>query len=124
MRFKKDEYALEFGVLPKVLKAIALDMDRYAQEHFGIELTVTRVFEHVPGETGVHQRGLAIDFRDEYMGELTFNLDQRRELLEYVNNRYVRSDGLKTLLSHKFKGGPRHWHVQCQSEWAKHDKIF
>lgn len=124
MRFKKPEYAQEFSVLPKVLKIIALDMDRFSQETFGIEMVVTRVFEHVPGETGIHQQGLAIDFRDEYEQVLSYNLDQRRALLEYVNERYKRSDGFKTLISHKFKNGPRHFHLQISADWRDHDQVF
>lgn len=124
MRFKKPEYSTEFNVLPKVLKIIALDLDRYTQEKFGIEMIVTRVFEHVPGETGIHQQGLAIDFRDEFEGQLTFNLDQRKELLQYANERYKRSDGFRTLISHKFKNGPRHYHLQIPADWRDHDQVF
>lgn len=124
MRFKLKDLAIEWECAPKVLRAIVLDADRFCQEEFEIELVVTRIREKIEGSSGVHEAGLAVDCRDEHGGKELFSEKQRKALLTYINGKYVRPDGKKTLISHKFKDGPRHWHFQCFASWAKHEKVF
>lgn len=125
MQFKDKVCATQFEVAPPVLKAIALDMDDYCKENFGIELLITRVLDPVPGDSGVHEAGRAIDFRDEHPeGTFLFNEDQQIELDKYVNGKYERSDGKATLIFHSFCNGPLHLHLQIPQKWSEHNRIY
>lgn len=120
MRFKSRQAALEYPILPRVLKAIAQDADNYCSDHFGKELIVTRILEEVSGESGVHQDQRAIDFRGVHKGVPRYSKEQVEELLDHINKKYPRKDGYLVLIYH---GNPAHFHMQIPVKWADSGSI-
>lgn len=123
MKFKEKSLSLEFETAPPVLKAIALDIDNYCKYNFGFDLTVTRILEHVDGESGVHRLHRAIDFRDEHLGKFVLTSAQREELLSYTNAKYQYGNGKSCLIFHEFNNGPLHAHLQIPQKWVDQGKI-
>lgn len=83
----------------------------------------TRILQPVPGESGVHLDYRAADFRNEHEGKFLYDKAKVSAILESMNNKYPRCDGLKTCISHSFMGGPIHFHLQLPKElkglWRK-----
>ena len=116
MIFKVPVYEKEFDRAPLLLRIMVEDADQYCLAHYGKHLTVTRVLDHVQGESGVHTDYRAVDCRNRYCGLWTFNLDQVQELLKYINEKYWRKDGYSSLVHHTFNSGPEHFHFQIASD--------
>lgn len=83
----------------------------------GIEPTLTRLLEDIPGATGVHPVGRGADFRDEFMGKFTYTEAQRNTLLKHFNTKYRRKDGKSTLIWHRVTGSVYHFHLQVPLDW-------
>ena len=77
-----------------------------------IEPTITRIFGLIEGDSEVHSKGRAIDFRDHYDGDFTYSPIIREQLLDRVNQMFPRGDGHQTLIWHRFGDGPSHFHLQ------------
>lgn len=117
MKFKEPHMAEEYKNLPWRLRKIAEDFDRISQA-FEIESVVTRVLDPVEGESGVHPAGRAVDFRDEHGGSFLYTEKQMAAIVEFLNDKYKRSDWKKVCIHHSFNGGPAHAHLQIPYEWA------
>lgn len=83
----------------------------------GIEATLTRLLEDIPGATGVHPAGRGADFRDEFQGKFSYTLAQRNALLKHFNTKYRRKDGKNTLIWHRVTGSVYHFHLQVPYDW-------
>ena len=122
MQFKEPEYENQFNKLPAKLKEIANLFSDYCNNNLTVNPTVTRVWDKVEGESGVHTCHRAIDFRDVTFNRRnnlvrTFSDREVTVLLEYINIRYPRVDKKKTMIYHSFQGGPHHFHIQIPFEW-------
>lgn len=111
MKFKSEREEAQFNELSVILKLIASDLEEIAS-FLGKDITITRVYDPVEGESGVHLDKRAFDVRNEFEGVKTFSDDEVGLLLEYINDNWPRNDGLQTMIHHKFQGGPWHLHVQ------------
>lgn len=122
VKFKNDRARLEFGKAPFKLREICIDLDTASQKKFKIEMTCTRVKEPVANESGVHPAGRAADFRDEYMidsekTERLYQPEQVQDLVDYLNEKYPRTDGKSVAIHHAVEGGMDHFHVQIPYAW-------
>lgn len=117
MQFKDDRVRAEYYQTPTLLQIICADFEEECHK-IGVDPCVTRVFEHVPGDSGVHEAHRAVDFRDEHAGAFTFNDEQRAGIAKTINAKYPRNDHKPTLLFHSFvspvtgQRSPLHCHIQ------------
>jgi hypothetical protein len=121
MRFKDASLQGEFVQLPTLLQAICADFERLSQT-YGVDPLVTRVFEHVCGDSGVHEAHRAVDFRDEHDGSFLYEHESREAICKILNSKYSRRDGKPTVLWHSFQGAPHHFHVQLAADVATYFK--
>lgn len=112
MKFKEPHLEDQFAKSSMVLQQIVYDFCKYSHQEFGIWPTITRLWDPVPGESGVHPDKRGCDIRDEFMGSHTFTSAQSAELVEFINRKWARNDGFKTCIHHAFRGGPKHFHLQ------------
>lgn len=112
MTFKSEQVEKELYGTSVFLIQMAEDMDFFSREISGLEICVTRVLEPIVGDSGVHEDGRAFDVRDEHNGKRLYTDEQVLQICSYMNAMYKRNDGKLTCISHKFKGGPLHFHVQ------------
>jgi|ERR1039457_2612052 hypothetical protein len=112
MLFKTPEVEEEFEHLTVLLQDIAVHLDLFCTKSGFKEITVTRVLEHVCGDSGVHEAKRAFDVRNEFDGQRTYTDEQMTSIVDYLNRMYPRNDGFPTALHHSFHGGPFHLHVQ------------
>ena len=115
MKFKTPELMEEFVQMPAMLQVMAQWFEQLCIVHFGIDPTVTRIKETVPGSSGVHEAGRAIDFRDEHAGGRLFTDERVAFLVSQMNARFPGNDSKPTCIHHKFAGGPAHFHIQISS---------
>ena len=115
MKFKSNEVKNEFFKTSIFLQQMGVVMDRFSQEMFGKEITITRVKEPIDGDSGVHGDNRAFDVRDEYEGQRTYSLDEVEQILDFMNTKYRRNDAKPTCINHSFHGGPHHFHVQISA---------
>lgn len=112
MRFKDESLRGEFHQTPALLQVICAEFEALSHAE-GIDPIVTRVFEHIPGDSGVHEAHRAVDFRDEHpTGTFAYSPEAKARIAQVLNAKYDRRDGKPTLLWHSFAGGPSHAHVQ------------
>jgi hypothetical protein len=115
MKFKMPHYKTQLYASSPRLIMVAEYFDKISQS-LGIESVVTRVWDKVPGESGVHPAKRAIDFRNQHGSAKEFywlyNEEQVREILNAMNTRFPRTDGRRTCIHHGFDGGPAHFHLQ------------
>lgn len=109
--FKDPKVQAEFLKSPVLLRIIARDFALWSLEK-GIIPVMTRVLEKIDGSSGVHEDGRACDFRDEHDGIRLYTDSQITEVVQYLNQKYVRNDDKPTALWHSFCGGPHHIHLQ------------
>lgn len=112
MQFKQNSLVEELRYAPLLLKIILRDADQYSQDRFGKELTITRILDPVKGESGVHTDYRGADCRNFFNGRANFSESEVNELCEYINKKYYRNDGFKTVIHHSFNDGPEHFHFQ------------
>lgn len=115
--FKTPKIKKEFAGLPSRLReaffSFCIEANRMRKAP-----VITRVLAAIEGATGVHPAGRALDIRDEFCGEHTYTEAQRTALLDTVNKQYPRPDKYDTLIHHKFKDQPAHFHMQIPIEWV------
>jgi hypothetical protein len=122
MRFKEAHMQAQYFSRPTRL----LDVCRYfaeLSEEMGIEPVVTRVTDTVPGESGVHPAGRAVDFRDESGGSRLYTDEQAADIVKAINEKFPRDDGKPTCMHHGFQGGPLHFHIQIPFCWLRKSEI-
>jgi len=112
---KYDHIHEEFKDAPYLLRHITHDFIRLANQ-WGIMPVITRVLDPVKGESGVHNLHRGLDIRDHFGRQQTYSEAQRNSICDYLNAKYYRNDGFSTIISHEFKGGPRHFHIQIAHE--------
>lgn len=113
MNFKEAHLEDELKAAPKLLRELAKLFELLAKKEFNKEVTVTRIFGKIKGDSGVHAAKRAIDFRDKQSGEThTFTPAERTRLLGFFNAYFFRTDGKPTLHHHSFKSGEEHFHLQ------------
>lgn len=115
MKFKKAEYWNELKQCGVWLETLANDVDDFCLRNFGKELVITRVLERVEGESGVHQEHRAFDARSQTADGEYFTAKEIEDILTYVNDKYKRCDGYRTVIHHSFNGGPKHLHFQLSA---------
>lgn len=116
MIFKHEYLNEQFKEAPRMLQKIALDFAGLSDQ-LGVSAVVTRVFDHVPGSSGVHEAHRAIDFRDEFEvvdggRKRLYTEDDVHYITSTINQNYPRTDGKLTCIHHSFNGGPMHFHLQ------------
>jgi len=124
MKYKSRKVKKQFiyDVNP-LMCAIVEDADRYAYAMFGHGLFLTRCLDRIKvgKESGVHWSGRGVDARCEYVanGESIwyFSKEQADNIVAYINEKYMRTDGLPTAMLHPSVGpdgekGPYHFHFQ------------
>lgn len=104
------------------LQDIVMVFDSLSQR-YGIESVVTRVWDAVCGDSGVHEAHRAVDFRDEThdaggVGTHLYSPTQIDTIVNTINERYPRADGKLVCLHHSFHGMPEHFHLQIPASWA------
>lgn len=94
----------------------------------GVVPTITRLKKAVDGDSGVHEAGRAIDFRDEFdKGKFLYHRPARDAFIEKMNEKYKRVDGKPTVLWHSFQPHdeqgnpvgeplPHHFHIQIPAD--------
>lgn len=123
MKFKDQRCEDEYDQANFLLKRMADDFQFICYSQFKIDPTITRVREAIDGSSGVHEAGRGIDFRDEHDGIFVFNSVQRTQIGNVINALYKRNDGKKTLIWHRFKNGPYHWHLQISDKTETYNVI-
>ena len=121
MKFKEPELQAQFNELPPRLQEIGLFFDQLSDE-MGIDAVATRIWDPVPGDSGVHEAHRAIDFRDETRSSdgqsaFLYTADQVNHILTTINNQYPRTDGKLVAIHHSFNGMPYHFHLQIPIGW-------
>lgn len=128
MKFKNAIAQSDYSVLPEKLKEICEFFETNSL-FYGIEPVVTRVREGMCGDSGVHEAGRAVDFRDQCVMpdgsmRLLYTSEQIQDICFMVARKYPRSDGKPVILHHSFTGPdgrpqPYHTHIQIPAEWLK-----
>lgn len=90
---------------------------------FGIECIITRVWDAVCGDSGVHEAHRAVDLRDETRPSPTdsarlYTDDQVVSIVQAINEKYPRADGKLVCIHHSFQGMPYHFHLQIPFDWV------
>ena len=112
MTFKDPHLADQFIKSSMVLQQIVADFFNYSKREFNIEPVITRLWDPVEGESGVHPDKRGCDIRDEHGGEFVFTTAQSSDLQYFINEKWKRNDGFRTCIHHGFRGGPKHFHLQ------------
>jgi len=117
MKFKEAKFEEQLKKTPIFLQNLVRELDLFTRMYFGIEITVTRVSDPLPGESGVHPEGRAVDLRDEHDHKFTFNQEQRDCIVNLINARYPRNDGKKTCIHHRAsETSVMHFHIQLAAD--------
>ena len=122
MIYKTPDCEEQLKQTPQKLQDIVTVFDALSQG-YGIESVITRVWDAVCGDSGVHEAHRAVDFRDETvnsLGQSTFlySPSQTDTIVNTINERYPRSDGKLVCIHHSFQGAPHHFHLQVPIHWA------
>ncbi len=112
MKFKSPQVETELRSVTTLLQDMAEQCDTFSQMIAKKEITVTRVLEFIPNDSGVHEARRAFDVRDEFEGVRTYTDEEAQMIVDHMNLAYPRNDGKPTALHHSFEGGPLHIHVQ------------
>lgn len=107
---------------PQKLQDMASLFDALSHK-YGIDAVVTRVWDAVCGDSGVHEAKRAVDFRNETIDSLghshfLYTPDQIDTIVHTINERYPRHDGKLVCIHHSFHGAPHHFHLQIPVSWA------
>jgi hypothetical protein len=121
IQFKNDQAQSDYGIMPAKLKEICNFFETCVSFYY-ITPVVTRVREGVCGDSGVHEAGRGIDYRDQEVmsdgsSRSLFTADQVQAICQQVADAYPRDDGKSVILHHSFNGGPMHFHIQIPFGW-------
>lgn len=127
IEFKTDRARDEYANIGPALKIVCDYFVGLSHWH-GITPVVTRVLEPIPGESGVHQAGRAVDFRNEIGvgGRCLYTDAEALDIVAKMNARFPRKDGRLVCIHHAFTNhanpaagrAPYHFHLQISYEWA------
>ena len=103
---------------------------REMSEDIGVDPVVTRVWDPVPGDSGVHEAHRAVDFRDHtlvpderllgrFSETAAYTAGQVRHIVETMNAEFPREDGKLVCIHHSFCGGMLHFHLQVPVDWGQ-----
>jgi len=112
MNFKSPDVEAEYNQVSVLLHLMANDFETASKLFAGQDIMITRVKEHICGDSGVHEAHRAFDVRDEFEGARLFTDAQVKILVDHMNALYPRNDGKPTCIHHSFNGGPFHFHIQ------------
>jgi len=117
LEYKYEHLESELRRAPTLLQYMAKEFQRISLM-YGKEPVITRILDSVEGSSGVHEQSRAIDFRDEHFNEsgervVLYTKNERLAILHHMRALFPRRDGFKTIIWHRFNGGPGHFHVQC-----------
>jgi hypothetical protein len=115
MRFKEPHLETQLKECPLRVQDVAKVFALIFREETARDAVVTRVYDPVKGESGIHLQKLAVDFRDETSdGQDLASEEQTARICERMNRLFPRSDKRLTCIHHTAAGGPRHFHVQVE----------
>lgn len=117
LQFKDPKLKAELDAVTPLMREVVEAFAIYSWSKFNTPAVITRIFEPVEGESGVHQTGRAVDLRFEHAGRTLYSLGDAMELVAYINSRFPRTDGFRTAILHSFNGGPKHFHLQVPVKW-------
>lgn len=122
MIFKDPGLQDQLAQSPPHLTTVANYFDQ-ASKRLGVQADCTRVWEHICGDSGVHEAHRAVDFRDETRNsfghsQFLYSAAQVQMLVAELNEQFPRKDGKLTCIHHSFQNGPFHFHLQIGPEWA------
>lgn len=105
--------------MPKRLRAVCDDFETYSL-YYGLEPVVTRVREPVVGDSGVHEAGRGVDFRDAQVSadgsiNRVYTKEQADHIVQLLNDKHPRTDMKPTAMHHSFQSGPAHFHIQLSA---------
>lgn len=116
MKFKSPEVEAEMLKTSLFLREMAQKLDAASLANASQEIIITRVKEHICGDSGVHEDNRAFDVRDEFEGGRLYDDSQVQKIMTYMNDAYPRNDAKTTCIHHSFQGGPFHFHIQLARE--------
>lgn len=116
MEFKTPDIADQFSHLPGKLQEVVRLFD-YLAGILGKEVTITRCWDPVPGDSGVHEAHRGVDCRDQVENTRLFSDDDVARIIAAINAFYPRTDGHFTAIHHSFDGMPYHFHFQIPLSW-------
>lgn len=117
--FRNPEKSYQFSALhPACIRMFQLVAGLLNEMGFDVMITsMVRPANTVPGESGVHATGRAIDFvpvENHNSGPVTVR--EMTEITDFLNRRFQRDDGKLMFLYHSVDGGGGyHFHIQIQS---------
>lgn len=112
MNFKSPELQDELAKADTMVSVMAQWFRDLCIAHFSVDPMLTRVLEAIPGDSGVHEIGHGVDFRDQHDGTFTFTPEQTQFLVSEMNRKFPRTDGKLSCIHHSFCGGMFHFHLQ------------
>src|SRR5271163_808102 len=100
MIFKTNDSEDELKHSPQKLQEVAALFDQLSTA-LGIQAVVSRVWDGVCGDSGVHEAHRGTDFRDETFStptqsEYLYTAAQANSIVSQINAQYPRTDGKKT----------------------------
>lgn len=101
MYFKEKHMRTQLFESHTLLIKIAYDFEYLSLKIAGVEPVITRVWDPVPHESGIHPARMAFDARNEYKGKCLYNPDRLDLIMDKINNKYARRDGKLTVLHHR-----------------------
>lgn len=116
--FRDPSKAREFGYLhPSLQKLFYLCVHILNCKGYDVEVTsMVRNKYAIPGESGVHSTGRAIDFIPvQQKGGPAISLRLMKNMEAALNSLFERADGKATLLWHRQGSGGFHHHLQVAS---------
>ena len=123
MKFKAPEIEAEFNQTSIFLKEMAYNLDMFSKLATSQEIIITRIKEHICGDSGVHEANRAFDCRNEFEGGRLYTDVQIKMLCDHMNWLYARNDGKPTMIHHSFQGGPFHLHCQIAALITAYEPI-
>ena len=122
MKYKNKACEIQLANAPEKLQEICVFFEQLAWV-YKKEATVTRVKDAVQGDSGVHEAGRAVDFRDQIVDAdgkpvFLFLPNETKVIVDSINSKYPRSDGKVVCIHHSFQGMPYHFHLQIPASWT------
>lgn len=111
--FKDSKVESEFDDAPLLLNMVVEDFCLLSNE-YKITPVMIRVYENTCGSEE-HEKGMAVDFRDENPDGYTFTPGQQQRIMDVINEKYRRKDEKPTLVFQSSDGVPLHAHIEITS---------
>lgn len=127
MHFKSPDCETQLKESCQFLQAVVTYFAKLSAE-MGVDPVVTRVWDAVCGDSGVHEARRAVDLRDEVRStegpsQFLYTADQVQHLIHEMNDKFPRDDGKQVCIHHSFQGMPFHFHLQIPAAWASLEDI-